>query len=535
MAACGDDPLPTGEIVARVTHYDYEFDVDSRSAHAELTLAIDQGGDCITLPMRAQHLGTPTIDGDPVNATLDGERVQFCGIGYREGTTAKLAIDLLVPLATLGESQVGYSITRDSQQNAFYYLVSWVGGCDRFAPCDNRPDQFATYRFVVRHPAGFVARCPGAIEETSPTETVCGFDHAGGPTYSTFGIAAYPAWTQTSKGTWGGVNVTLYDRATTLIDAAIDSTYHAGFMDWMQAQFGPYPYGSELRILTAPTYWSGFEHPGNIVLDDGLARRSRPSYWNETAHVLDHEIVHMWAGDQTTLATTHDFVWKEAMAEYLSYVWEDMQSAAYGRQTAGAWKAFGQAAEYYPVPLEQPALFDFYGDVYGPGPMVLFRQLEALTSRQQVLDAIKLVLGAPRALSVDELLAALEQTTGLDLDAYAAAWIRGTGAPSWPRYNLTFTPGAGTSMLVLDQVNESATPRGCKFKVALRGATATDVQLVEVNTLTGGADQTLQVPTPGFSVMSLDLDPDNECLVYLMSSTPRALRRHPWRSESALR
>ena len=39
----------------------------------------------------------------------------------------------------------------------------------------------------------------------------------------------------------------------------------------MQSQFGPWPYGSELRVLTAPTYWDGFEHPGNIVLADGLA------------------------------------------------------------------------------------------------------------------------------------------------------------------------------------------------------------------------------------------------------------------------
>jgi aminopeptidase N len=538
LAACGDDPLPTGPITARVTHYDYAFDIDSRAAHVELTLAVETGGDCLTLPFRAQGLTAATLDGDVATATVAGDTVVLCGIGYRDGRELALAADLVIPLATLADSQVGYSITKDAQQNSFYYLVSWVGGCDRFAPCDNRPDQFATYRFTVTHPAGYDARCPGTITEVSPTQTVCSFDQAGGPTYSTFGVAAYPAWTQIDKGTWGGVKVTLYDRAITQIDAAIDPAYHGGFVDWMQSQFGPYPYGDELRILTAPTYWSGFEHPGNIVLDDGLARITRPTYWNQAAHVLDHEIVHMWAGDQTTLASTNDFVWKEAMAEYLSYVYEDITSPANGLRTAGAWKLFAQDSTFYPVPMEMPALFDFYGDAYGAGPMILFHQLEVMTSRDQVLGAIKTLLGQPRAIGVDDVLAALEQSTGLDLDAYASTWLRGTGAPDWPRYSLVFTPGAGTSTLALDHVNEKPVARGCRFHVALQGANPGEEQLVAIDTWSGGADQTLTVPTPSFTVTRLVLDPRAECLVYLMSSTPRTIptpRKHPWVTERAIR
>lgn len=521
LAACGDDG-PTGTIEAHVTHYDYTFDIMSRQAHAELTLEIDQGGNCITLPMRATLDDVPTINGDPQSATVGADSIEICGSGYETGSTITLGADLTIPLATMGASQVGYSVTRDLQGNDFYYLVSWVNGCDRFGPCDNRPDQFATYRFTVTHPAEFDARCPGTITEVSETQTVCDFDHAGGPTYSTFGVAAYPAWTQRDKGSWGGVQVTLYDRDSTLIDAAIDPAYHSGFVDWMQQQFGPFPFGSELRVLTAPTYWGGFEHPGNIVLDDFLARDTRSSYWNDTAHTLDHEIVHMWAGDQTTLASTYDFVWKESMAEYLTYVWESTNSAANGTQTAGAWKSFSAAAAYYPVPLEQPELFDYYGDVYGPGPMIFFRQLEVLTSRAQVLAGIQMVLGQQRALSVDELVAALETSTGLDLDAYATAWVRGTGAPGWPRYNVTFTAGAGTSSLALVQTNKGPNPRGCKFHVALRGATPSDEVLVEVNTFSGGVDQTLQIPTPAFTVTDVVLDPGAECLVYAMTTIPRA-------------
>ena len=530
-----DDPLPTGPITASITTYDYAFDIDTRAAHARLGLAVTTGGDCITLPFRAQSPANALLDGQPATATVEGEMLKVCGVGVRTGATTELEADLVIPLATLATSQVGYSITMDGDQNPFYYLVSWVGGCDRFGPCDNRADQFATYHFTVTHPATFKARCPGTITEVSATETQCMFDHPGGPTYSTFGVAAYPAWMTTDKGSWDGVRVTIYDRASTDIAAAIDPTWHTGFIAWMQAEFGPYPYGDELRVLTAPTYWSGFEHPGNIVLDDGLAHQVQPLYANPTQHVLDHEMAHMWAGDQTTIASTYDFVWKEAMAEYLSYVYEDMQDPTVARKTAGAWKRTGQNAQYYPVPEDMPALFDYYGDVYGPGPMVLFRQLEVLSSREAVLSGLQSVLGSPRALSVDELVAALEQSTGLDLDSYAAAWIRGSAAPDWPRYDVTFTPDTalGTSTLALDQINEQAEARGCKFHVALQGANVGEREEIEVDTFTGGADQTLTVPTPAFTVTTIVLDPLAECLVYLASSTPRTLPRKAWVSDRA--
>lgn len=523
LVACSDPP--TGEITAHVTHYDYKLDIESRHAHADLTLAIDVGGDCIKLPFRGGNPTNVTLGGDAAGGSFDGMTLEACGDGWEMGQTIHLTADVEIPLATLGASQVGYSITKDNEGNQFYYLVSWLGGCDQFAPCDNRPDQFATYKFTVTHPANYKARCPGTITETSATETICNFDQPGGPTYSTFGVAAYPAWTQTDKGNWGGVQVTLYDRASTNINANIDPAYHTGYLEWMQSQFGPYPFGDELRVLTAPTYWSGFEHPGNIVLDDTLARTIRPRYWNETAHVLDHEIAHMWAGDQTTLKGTYDFVWKESMAEYLSYVYEDMTSPANGLKTTQYWKLASDGAAYYPVPGEMPALIDYYGDVYGPGPMVLFHQLEVMTSRDKVLAAIKTLLGKPHAISVDDVIAALETSTGLELDDYAAAWIKGTGKPNWPRYAMTFA----NNTLTLTQTNKTTPARGCKFHVALKGANAPDVQLVEVDT-TVNVDQTIPV-TPAFTVTSLDLDPMAECLVFKQSSSPRTLpseRHHPW-------
>jgi hypothetical protein len=49
---------------------------------------------------------------------------------------------------------------------------------------------------------------------------------------------------------------------------------------------------------------------------------------------------------------------RSRMAEYLSYVYEDMQNPATGATTARAWRTFSAAAKYYPVPLDHPDLID---------------------------------------------------------------------------------------------------------------------------------------------------------------------------------
>ena len=533
VAGCGDDiaqqpPNPTGPITATVTDYAYRFDVDTRAAHATLTMTVDQAGDCVTLPFRGQDLQGVKIDGADAMVTSDAASLTACGTGHTIGSTLTLEADLTVALATEGTSQIGYSITMDTDGNPFYYLVSWVGGCDRFAPCDTAPYRFAHYHFDVTHAASLTVRCPGDITEVGPTETTCSFEHDGGPTYSTFGLAAYPAWTQADEGMWGSAHVVLYDRGSTGIAALIDKTYHAGYVAWLESQLGPFPYGPELRLLTAPTYWNGFEHPGNIVLADTLAHQTM-QYANNVAHVIDHEITHQWAGDQTTLADTYDFAWKESMAEYLSFVWEDMHDPAVAQVTSGLWKRLGPQSKHFPVPTDDPDLFAYYTDVYGPGPMIFFRQLEVLSSRDQVLAAIKGVLGTPGALSVDTLVAALERSTGLDLTQYAATWIKGAGLPAWPRYAMTFTPATGTSTLSIHQVNTLAA--GCKFHVELDGASAGQTALVEVDTFHTPGDQVLQVPTPAFTVTGLQIDPLHECLVYLDSAMTREAPLLPWVSD----
>lgn len=551
LVACGGDDsatpdaAPTGISVVDVERYEYEFDLETRAASIRIRLNAIAAANCVNLRSRSAALDLSSVQlrDSPAVATWDGITLTTCtppGTGFLPGPMWLSADIPLQPLETWGATQVGYSVTNDASGQPMFYLVSWVEGCDRFGPCDSRPGSFAHYKFTVHHRSGVKVLCPGRVTPADTT-TICDFDYNGGPTYSTYGFIASPSWMQTSLGTWGTVAATLYDRPGSGIAPLIDSAYHAGFFDWMSTTFGPYPYGTELRIATGPTYWSGFEHPGNIVLDDGLDRPMSSLYTRPVAHVLNHEIAHQWAGDETTLQNTYDFVWKEAMAEYLSYVYEDEHGIANeALVTARAWKAFADGAAYYPVPEDspRPTLLQYYGEVYGPGPMILFRQLEVLTSRAQVIAGIAMVLGSERAISVADLQTALETSTGLDLDRYFDIWVRGSGAPVWPTFRIDITGTAPSQNVVVTETTPGGVLHGCNFAVGLTGPNAETAKVMITRGVDGVATAT--VPTGvTWPVMSTTLDPDAQCLAFLATTTVTTTLHppgwNPWRGSLSSR
>lgn len=536
VLGCGSDdpPPPTGPIAMTVTHYDYAFDVASRAAAVAVTMTVDTGGDCLSLPTRIASAREVTLGDEPaLSAEIAGGALAVCGLGWDAGTELTLRLSTDVPDETWENTQVGYSTRVDLEGQPFHYLVSWVGGCDRFGPCDNAPDRFATYRFTVNHPSGFLALCPGRVT-AGDTETTCEFELAGGPTYSTFGAAASPSWVTRDLGDWNGVRATLYDHPSSEIADNFDAAYHQAFLAWMVDHFGPYPYGNELRFFVGPTHWNGFEHPGNIALSDQLVGQTS-AYTDPLGHTVNHELAHMWAGDQTTLAGTYDFVWKEAMAEYLSMVFdEEERDPAVGLASASAWKGFSRFAAFHPVPGDEPELLDYYGDVYGQGPMVLFRQLESLYARDDVFAALAMLLGSPRAIGVADVKTALESTLGVDLTAYFDAWVYGEGAPVWPTYRVTVTETSpGNVDVTVTQTNVATSGvRGSAFTIELYGATAGEAHEVRIDLGVDGAETLTVSAAPGFAVTRWALDRYAQTLALEdrtgAAPAPQPRRYNPW-------
>lgn len=507
-----DVPRYTGAARVAVTRYDHAIDLETRALRATLSLRVTQPGDCITLGFKHPAADEVLIDDVPArDVTVESDTLRLChpGNGFAPDATVSLTVRSTIPNTSWRPAQVGFSQRNNTAGRRFTYLLSWVGECGRIGPCDATPSVFARYRFAVSHPEGTQVLCPGTIS-ADETETVCTFDHPGGPTYSTVGVMALAGgWRRTSIGSVGEVAISLWDTPAGRMAAAIDRPRTQGFLRWMTERFGPYPYGDDLRLVSAPTYWSGFEHPGNITIAETLVGTPNLD------HTVRHEIAHQWAGDLTTVARVKDFVWKEAMAEYLSYVYEDeSMDPARARLTLTQWRDAAERADHYAVPDEDLPLLSFYGSAYGPGPMILFRQLEVMTSRRQVMTALQALLGRERALTVDDVRMALETSTGLQLSGYFRAWLQGSGAPAWPAVTATYMANMDGSVTVTTavQTRDNAV-RPCRFRVRLMGDGDRSLDVP----VTVGMDGRVSAPAtvrPDFTVTGVVVNPELEALVW---------------------
>lgn len=526
---CGDgepDPTPVGStfVPVDVIAYDYGFDLATGNAVSKVTLKLRDQGNCIALDYRLPESAAPLLNGvAPTWYTIGNEQLQLCGSTWPAGTQWTVELSSVVPQKTYGGTDIGYSVQKDTTGNTHYYLVSWVEGCSYFGPCYDDPNDFAHVTFRVSHPTGVQVLCPGNVV-AGTNQTTCTFTLDGGPTYSTFGFAASDGWSFSTLGsTSSGIKVDLYDTQGLL--AKVDEPNFLAFFNWIEAQLGTFAYGKNVRFFVGPYYWWGFEHPGNIALADSLIRATG-SYQDPVLHVMMHELAHQWAGDQTTIETALDFVWKEAMAEYLTFSYESQfLPATYASRTLAVWSSNSVGVQYYPVPADGVEPIDFYGDVYGPGPMILFRQLEGLFGRDKVMLALQEVLGSPDFLTVLELQLALERSTGANLDEYFDEWVYGTGVPVWPTVNVSYADpeGDGTYAVTITQNQGNGVVYGFASTVRLKGSTQSQVLDVPFSYGANGTTATLNLNVkPGFVVTGFDVDPYVQALVSYSSRSGKA-------------
>jgi aminopeptidase N len=512
-ATGGGSPM-TGEFAAAVRSYDYAFDLASGAGDARLTLEVPPpGGDCTSL-----SCGLPVDDvgwagGPTTSAEVSQGKLAACGTGIASGAL-EITASASVPDKTFLGLDVGYSRKTNAQGGTFSYLLSWMGGCDHFGPCDDAPAALSEFHFEVTHAAGEVVLCPGTLV---PGETVTRCDLAGtlAPTYSAFAIAADTDWVRTPFAEAAGVDLVFYEAPGGQLAQALEPAVVSDAFVWLTELLGPFPYGSELRFAGAATVWYGFEHPANVLLFDGLPTE-QGGFANPTLHVLLHEVVHQWAGDRTTLAETADFVWKEATAEYLTYVFEDEHRPAIEAATTLAyWDDISLQVAHHPRPTDDPTppVESFYGDVYGPGPLVLYVQLESLLGRAVVLEGIQAFLAEPGARSVDDLRAALEAASGEDLAAYFDAWVFGSGAPTWPKMQVEASQTGDQVTVTVTQNNPGGKLFGCKVEVQVQGADQSALAVVDFGVAPTASSASTTV-TLAQAMVSTVLDPRRRLIAH---------------------
>lgn len=391
------------------------------------------------------------VDGSHVAATWDGARLELPGLRQGRHQVKVQAQGLY------SNSGQGLHRFADPVDQAVYLYTHFEPSDARRAwPCLDQPDLKAPFTLTVTHPSQWAVMSNGqptskepapdgdALERTlfSTTEPL--------PSYLT-ALAAGPwhrvegQWRSKSRPDQAPVPLSWSCRASLAkhLDAEeLLETTQAGLDLYDTTYDFPYPWGSYDSVLVPEYNLGAMENPGCVTFNEDLYLYRGPATQAQRgarANVIMHEMCHMWFGDLVTPKWWDDTWLKESFADHQG-TWAQAQASPYkdawvdfaaGRK-AWAYLEDSRAETTHPIVASvadvEAARQTFDGITYAKGASVL-KQLVAYVGQDAFVRAARLLFKqhAFSNATLADLMQALQQASGHDMQAWAQAWLHTCG------------------------------------------------------------------------------------------------------------
>ncbi|MGQ4596479.1 aminopeptidase N [Nocardia sp. R6R-6] len=385
------------------------------------------------------------------SAVLNGTALDISG--YDESTGITLA-DLAERNELVVEADCEYSNTGEglhrfvdpTDEAVYLYSQFETADAKRMFACFDQPDLKATFDIAVTAPANWQVVSNSAVVETlaaTPGRHV----FRTTPKMSTYLVALiagpYAQWTDVYTDEHGSIPLGLYCRASLAeyMDADRLFTETKQGFGFYHGNFGtPYAFGKYDQLFVPEFNAGAMENAGAVTFLEDYVFRSkvtRASYERRAETVL-HEMAHMWFGDLVTMKWWDDLWLNESFATFASVL---CQSEA--TEYANAWTTFAnvekswayrqdQLPSTHPIAADIPDLaaveVNFDGITYAKGASVL-KQLVAYVGLAPFLAGLRAYFAehAYGNATFDDLLAALEKSSGRNLSTWGAQWLKTTG------------------------------------------------------------------------------------------------------------
>jgi aminopeptidase N len=190
--------------------------------------------------------------------------------------------------------------------------------------------------------------------------------------------------------------------------------------------FGPYPFTELGGIVPAHRLWFG-----------GLETQTRPVYEARSIlnrgfepGLLDHELAHMWFGDNVTVRQWNDIFTTEGYASWAQWGANELTG---GRKANDALnRAYDRLKDndaFWKITMIDPGRSHLFDAVYVRGPMTL-QALRNVIGDQAFFSLAKDWAQDPGSRTLEEWMAAAQAHTTIDLGPFFRAWIYSPTAPA---------------------------------------------------------------------------------------------------------
>lgn len=280
-----------------VTHYDLDFDYKVAPNRLEATATLT-----LTTWRELNHL---TLD---LTSGLSVRRVEatndFGVKRYRQsGGKLRITFDQFIPVDTELQLVIRYNGSPRPRHTA-WGLLGWEelengaltanqpDGAPSWFPCDDTPDEKATYTFNVRADRGYVA-----VTNTTARP-----------------MATYLATVQVGqfhRVALGRNTVAWLPTATQVGD--LDK--QQAMLDYFETVFGPYPFEDYQVVVHEEELEIPLEAQGLSIFGVNHLRNNE--------RLIAHELAHQWFGNSVGIAQWEDIWLNEGFACYAEWLWAD--------------------------------------------------------------------------------------------------------------------------------------------------------------------------------------------------------------------
>ncbi|MFC5179306.1 aminopeptidase N [Nocardioides taihuensis] len=434
------------------------LDVHSYTIELDLTTGPTTFGSTTTLRFSCAEPGAQSwadlVDATVHEITLNGRPLDPA-TSYADSRIALpdlAAENELVVRADCTYSRTGEGLHRfvdPADDRVYLYSQFEVPDARRMYTTFEQPDLKAPFTFVVTAPATWkvVSNAPTPQPEPLGDEGVAVWRFPATKPMSTYITALvageYHEVLDTYEGKHGTIPLGHYCRQSLVEHLDVEQLVtitRQGFEFFEDAFDYPYPFGKYDQLYVPEYNMGAMENAGCVTFRDEYLPRSRQdrSFYEFRAEVILHEMAHMWFGDLVTMRWWDDLWLNESFAEWACY-----HAAVEATEFDESWTGFTNARKNWALrqdqlPSTHPIAADnvdlravevnFDGITYAKGASVL-KQLVAWVGLDNFLAGLRQYFRDFEYANSEfaDLLAALERSSGRELESWAAEWLQTSG------------------------------------------------------------------------------------------------------------
>ena len=390
----------------------------------------------------AERVISATLNGAAVDTSaFDGQTIYLNNL-QAENT---LVVEVESLYSKTGE---GLQKSVDPADNETYlYSQGETAHIRKMYPCFDQPNLKATFTLSVLAPAHWEVVSNNPVAEVRNDGGSKFWQFTTTPRISTYITALVAGPYHHVHDQYEGEKVVplgIYCRkslAESLDSEEIFLHTKQGFAYFEQIFGLAYPFEKYDQVAVLDFNWGAMENAGVVTFrEEVLVFRSRVTdrARERRAHVILHEMAHMWFGNMVTMFWWDDLWLNESFAEWTSYL-----ALTEGTRFKNGWTSFicdgtswayeqDQLISTHPIAVEMEDIesvnANFDGISYAKGSSVL-HQLSAYVGRDNFIKGLREYFKkfAWQNTQLSDLLAELKVTSNRDLDAWSATWLKTAG------------------------------------------------------------------------------------------------------------